>query len=205
MLWLLLFLLLPDGEKWLREIALYERSSYFKTTVYAEHTPQSFFALKEVSQPIDYRTYDMHLLNAAVFFATNQLRERKKLPPLVFNAGLRNAAVVHTNQMIDKRFFDHMNNKTRALRTPDDRLALFVPTYTAGGENIDYNHVGLQAKATYADVAKLIVDDFFESAPHKKNMLSKNFNALGCGAMLELKPEGDQIYFKATQNFGRVQ
>ncbi len=201
LLFLLLVLALPDADKFLSEVELYQRDSYFKTKVYAEHTAPTFFALKEVNQPVDYRNYDLHLLNAAVFFATNQLRERKNLKPLLFNSGLRDAAVVHTYQMVSKKFFDHLNNRTRKLRTPDDRLELFVQGYSAGGENIDYNHVSLPAKATYADIAKLIVDDFFQSPPHKKNMMSKNFNSLGCAAQMEMKPEGDQIYFKATQDF----
>src|SRR5688572_1875913 len=108
--------LFPDsGDKFLNEIPAYQKDSYFKQKVYAEHEWKSFYKLKEANEIIDPDNYDLHLLNAAVFFSTNKLREEKKGKTLKFSASLRDAAVVHTQQMVDKKFFSHTNNKTLKL------------------------------------------------------------------------------------------
>ena len=120
---ILLTLFLPDsgGEKFLEEILLYQKDSYFKTKVYVEHDWKSFVQMKEANEIINPDNYDLHLLNAAVFFATNKLREEKKLKPLEFSAELRNAAVVHSYQMVAKKFFSHFNNKTAKLRSRNSK------------------------------------------------------------------------------------
>src|SRR4051794_13492167 len=110
-----LLFLIADGDSFLKDIPLYQKDSYFKQKVYAEHDWKSFFQLKEANQIIDPDNYDLHLLNAAVFFATNKLRDEKKLKQLKFSNALRDAAVVHTQQMIDKKFFNHFNNRVPKL------------------------------------------------------------------------------------------
>lgn len=199
---LLVLLNLPGpGDSFLEEVSLYSVDSYFKDKVYSDHNYKSFFQLKEANQALDANRYDMHLLNAAVFFATNQLRDKKELKQLQFAPGLRNAAVVHSYQMVEKKFFDHFNNKTRKLRSPDDRIKLYHTNFSATGENIDYNHIPVSGKTSYAEVGKLIVDDFFHSAPHKKIMMNKLYNQLGCAVYFETKPKDGLVYFKATQNY----
>ena len=199
---LLVLLNLPgQGDSFLEEVSLYSADSYFKEKVYAEHDYKSFFQLKEANQVVDAYRYDLHLLGAAVFFATNQLRDKKGLKQLQFAAGLRDAAVVHSYQMVEKKFFDHFNNKTRKLRSPDDRIKLYHSNFNATGENIDYNHIPVSGKTTYADVGKAIVYDFFHSAPHKKIMLNKIYNQLGCAVYFESKPKDGLIYYKATQDY----
>ena len=68
-------LMFAGGEKFLNDIPLYQKESYFKLKVYAEHDWNSFYVLKEANQVVDPNNYDLHLLNAAVFFATNKTLE----------------------------------------------------------------------------------------------------------------------------------
>ena len=203
---LLILLLIPlfafdAGENYLAKIPLYQKESYFKQQVFAEHNWKSFYKLKEAQAIINPNNYDLHLLNAAVYYATNKLRESKGLKTLQFSPQLRDAAVVHTNQMIEKNFFNHFNNLTPALRSPDQRIKLFGIGTTAMAENIDYNYILLNGKKTYLQVADEIVDDFYHSPPHKKNMMSKEFTHLGAAAIFETRSKQGAMYFKATQDF----
>ena len=191
-----------DGsEKFLNNIAPYQQDSYFKEKVYAEHDRQSFYAMKEPNQVINPESYDLHLLNAAVFYATNKLRKEKGLKELQFSPQLRNAAVIHSSQMIEKNFFDHFNPRTRALHSPDDRMKLCSVQSTAYGENVDLNNITMPSHNTYLQVAETIVKDFLNSPPHKKIMLDKNFTRLGCSAMFEGKDKNGARYYKATQDY----
>lgn len=200
---LLLLLLLVGGnaEKFLNDVPFYNNDSYFKEKVYTEHDWKSFMQLKEANETVNPDNYDLHLLNAAVFFSTNKLRDQKNMKQFRYSPTLRNAAVVHSYQMVDKKFFDHYNKRNLQLRTPDNRIQLFGTTANAAGENIDYTHILLPSKTTYVQLGELIVDDWFHSPPHKKNMLNKSFGALGCGAFFETKNKEGARYVKATQDF----
>ena len=201
LLLLVLVLFKPDGDKFLNEIPLYQNYSYFKQKVYEEHNFKSFSQLKEANEIVRPGNYDLHLLNAAVFFATNKVREGKRLQPLEFSSALRDAAVIHTQQMIEKRFFDHMNNKTRKLHSPDDRIKLFGVNATAMGENIDLNYIAMPSTTTYLQLADKIVDAWMHSTPHRKTMLSRTYSHLGCAAAFEEKDKNGVRYMKATQDY----
>ncbi len=201
-LFCLIILALPDsGEKFLREIALFQKESYFKQKVYDEHNWKSFAKLKEANEAIHTSNYDMHLLNAAVFFSTNKWREERKLKPLTFSAELRNVAVIHTHQMIEKKFLSHYNNRTPKLRLPENRIRLFIPKPKSTGENITTSSMVELSPLTYLQLADKITEAWMNSPPHKKTMLSNDFSHLGCAAMFETKKTGFVWYVKATQNF----
>src|SRR6185436_13246076 len=185
LLLVILLLAMPGGNKFLEEVSLYQMDSYFKQKVYDEHDWKSFYQLKEAGEIVKPDNYDLHLLNAAVFFATNKLREEKRLKPLNFNAGLRDAAVVHTSQMIEKKFFNHINNKTPKLRSPDERMRMFGATTRAAGENIDLNNIPMPSNTNYLQLADKLVYAWFHSPPHKKTMLSRLYSHLGCAAIFE--------------------
>ena len=190
------------GDKFLNKITLYQKDSYFKQKVYADHNWKSFYKLPEAQSTIDPNNYDLHLLNAAVFFATDKMRESKHAKPLQFSPQLRNAAVVHTEQMVEKNFFDHFNRSTPALRSPEQRIGMFgitASTYLA--ENVDYTYVLVSTNTTYIQLAEKIVEDFYDSPPHRKNMLGKEFTHLGCAAIFEPHDKEGARYVKATQDF----
>lgn len=197
---LVLVLQNTGGEKFLNDITLYQTSSYFKQQVYLEHDTHSFFELPAAKALIDPDDYDLHLLNAALFYATNEIRIKKNRKPLIFDAALRDAAVVHTYQMVQKNFFNHYNTKVPKLRSPENRIRLFMGTGTTAGENIDWNHIET-GEASYAYVGRLIAKDFYESSAHRKNMLSNQYKKLGCSVFFENADREGVRYFKATQDF----
>ena len=204
---LVLILLIPllalnSGDRFLNKIALYQKDSYFKQKVYADHDWKSFCKLPEAQAIVDPSNYDLHLLNAAVFFATDKMRESKHAKPLQFSSQLRNAAVVHTDQMVEKNFFDHFNRSTPALRSPEQRIGLFgISASTTLAENVDYTFIEVSSNITYIQLAEKIVEDFYNSPPHRKNMLGKEFTYLGCAAIFEPHDKNGARYVKATQDF----
>ncbi len=199
-----LFLILTSfdaGRNYLNQVKPYQRDSYFKSKVYNEHNWQSFLKMKEANEFIEPDNYDMHLLSAAVFFATNKLREEKGLKSFKFSPELRDAAAVHTWQMIERNFFDHFNNSVPPLLSPDQRIHLFLPTSAANAENLDLNHIIISANTTYAQLAETIVKELYNSPPHRTNMMNNAYNYVGCAAIFELHDKTGSRTVKATQDF----
>lgn len=200
----LLLFLLPDGQKYLNEVNLYQQTSLFNTNVYAEQSLAEFVKSAPANAVIDPTSYDLHLLNAALHFATNENRLKHHRGELKFAAPLRDAAVLHTNEMIARNFFDHYNKKNRKFYSPEQRLNAFDIKNVASAENCDYTYIVLDKQTTYIQLARAIVTDFYESSGHKKNMLNKTYTHLGCGAMFESKSKKGVWYVKATQVFAAL-
>ena len=203
---ILLIFILPliafdDGSRYLNNNHLYKQDSDFKESVYVHSAWKGFYELKEAQAIIDPARYDLHLLNAAIFFATNKIRESKKVKALQFSSQLRDAATVHTSQMIEKNFFDHFNRFSPCLRTPEQRIRLFGITSTAYAENVDYNYIKTDGRTTYLELAEKIVQEFYDSPPHRKNLLGKEFTHLGCAAIFESRNKQGACYLKCTQDF----
>jgi uncharacterized protein YkwD len=205
---LMLFLLLlpliasEQGDKYLEKIPAYSIDSYFKQQVYTDKDWKAFYKMDEPQKKVDPQHYDLHLLNAAFFYASNKLRSDKKLPPLEFAGGLRDAALVHTNEMITRNFFDHYNKKDRKLYAPDQRMKLFINQPTFSAENCDENFVADNESITYIQLAERVVKHLYDSPPHRANLLSKQVKYMGCAIMFDApKPKLNATYLKATQDF----
>lgn len=204
---LLLVLINPlpgGGDNYLEKVSLYQKESYYKQKVYAEKDRAAFYALADVNKVIDPQDYDMHLLNAALFYATNKQRAAKGAGELRFSPALRDAAVLHTDQMVEKNFFDHFNAKNRKYYSPEKRFKLFGLEPPASAENIDYTYLEEEGSTTYLQLAEAIVKDLYDSPAHRKNMLSKAYNSLGCAVVFEHSERDGNWYCKATQDFAAI-
>ena len=184
---------------------MYLKDSYFKTQVYAEHDWKSFYQMHEANTVIDADRYDIHLVNAAIFYATNKLREKHGLPALKYSKPLTDAAMAHSQQMLEKNFFNHLNTYVGDLKTPEIRVKLFGGTFAGVGENIDYSNIDNAGKTTFIDLGEKIVDAYYHSAPHKKNMLSNYYTFIGCAGIFEKRDKGGFRYIKSTQDYGSNQ
>ena len=74
----------------------------FNESWYTELSVDSFFNTDAVKANMDVEKPNIALLNAAVFFATNQARIKKKLEPLRYDAVLEKAAEFHSDEMREK-------------------------------------------------------------------------------------------------------
>ena len=200
----LIFVLLPlyafhPGKKVLSDFPAYQEESYYKETVYAEHDWKEFYQLKEPNQTVEPGHYDLHLLNAALFFATNKIREEKKRKPLQYLKGLRDAAILHTHEMTTLRFFAHENPYNKKFYSPEMRMQLFGVKSEYTGENCDMQFP--DEEETYIQLAEDIVKDLYDSPGHRVNMLNIGFRYMGCAAEITTGKEEGDYTIRATQDF----
>ena len=192
---------------------------------YREITLENYRQQKAFNETIDFNSPDLIRLNAVLFFATNEVRVKQKLPVLEHSYRLEEAAAMHSCDMITQDFFSHFNPANRKKKTPNDRagLAGILNPYVA--ENIA-EEFGLEYKSgsnvyemgegqfsylpegkliparTYLSLAESLIDRWMHSPEHKKNILSPDALELGCGTCFFTDVKfNDMPTFMATQNF----
>ena len=208
--YLIAILLLPmlamqSGNAYLDKVPQYNTESYYKEKVYAEKDWKSFSELADAKKIVDPKNYDLHLLNAAVTFAGNKMREEKKLKQLKFSSALRDAALIHTHEMVTRKFFDHYNRKDRKLYSPAHRIQMFIANPAAIAENCDENFIAPSEQISYWQMGERIIKHLYGSPPHRENMLSKSYDYVGWGVVFETQPRKGGAYFlKATQDFSKA-
>lgn len=179
----------------------------FSDSLYSVYDYSSFEKLKTANQIVDLYHPDNHLLNAAIFYATNKIRVKKNLPQFSFSPELRNAAWLQAIAMEENDFFSHVNLSEPEIRSLEDRVAYFGYDWSSLTENIatefllryvdndrytwdekngtyrfyDEDQHEITAR-TYLEVAEAIVQSWMNSPPHKKQILNKDYTELGCGA-----------------------
>ena len=120
------------------------------------------------TNPVPQAILDMEM---DTHYAINAERAAESLPALVMDESLRAVARAHSQDMIDRDFFDHTN--------PDgddvgDRLADAGISYAWAGENIAWNR-------GYADPVATTVDGWMGSPGHRANILRSQFTHTGIG------------------------
>ena len=184
---------------------------------------EEFFALEEVNQLIKPDALDKNLLEAAVFFASNEVRSDKRKTVFNYSPILIKSSRLQSDYLLDFGTLDHLN-KDKNLRTPMMRIDHFGGDFFASAENLARlcifqlpddgryykNEAGdfLDQKGkrikfhTYASMARKVVDGWMYSKGHRKNLMD-DYNYLGCGVSSVVKSKNGvpEIYF--TQNFGK--
>jgi len=180
---------------------------------------------EDFSRIIDFENIDYQLLHASIFYATNKIREKKRLDILTYHPLLEESAQMHSRDMVEQDFFAHINPKKKSRKTPEDRLELVGASNPYPAENIA-TEFGLQYTSgkdvyikapgvftltpegdpipphTYYSLGKKVVDEWMNSPPHRKNILRKDALQLGCGAWFYINHDfNDMPTFMFTQNF----
>jgi uncharacterized protein YkwD len=202
----------------------------WQTPDYYTLSQKDFSNLPEVNQPINLFSPNYNLLDAALFHATNEAREQEKLSPFIMSKALHQAAAMHSTDMIQQDFYDHINPKTPEKRTPDKRIKQFSEAFMGMGENIaqydalknptnlycmrlkpngqwDFFDCKTQQSYqpyTYWEYARHIVRAWMNSPHHRENILNRRFNYLGCAGRLSKNPFQTKSapFMRLTQNFG---
>jgi uncharacterized protein YkwD len=126
-----------------------------------------------------------------IYQLTNAARRKKHLPPLDKDNALVATARAHSDDMLQRDFFSHVNPDGKA---PQDRIApAYSRTIARSGENIWGGH-GYDSSDSKL-LARVIVDSWMTSPGHRANLLNPNFTHMGVGVSLS----GKEI--RATQNF----
>lgn len=101
------------------------------------------------------------------FDLVNKDRRANGLPPLTLSADLSRVAAAHSQDMINRHYFDH---NTPDGKTPFDRLHDAGISYGYAGENIAMNQSVAAAEQA-----------FMNSPGHRANILNPNFHKIGLG------------------------
>lgn len=118
----------------------------------------------------------IRLARAAVCLINNR-RARHGLRPLRVNRRLTRAAIVHTHDMVHRRYFAHASGRGRDVV---DRL--YLSGYLGGrfawsvGENLAWGSGSL-------GTPRSIVRSWMRSAGHRDNILDRRFREIGIGVI----------------------
>jgi uncharacterized protein YkwD len=201
----------------------------WKSKDYQLHDHHSFFKLEIFHQIIDEKKVDRSLLHAAMFYATNEQREKQGLEPFRHQEKFEKVAADHAADMVKYDFYSHVS-VVKGKKTVRDRFLLEGINPKMVAENISSSYalnyqIGRKVYPpkngifqystgdreeilphTYLSYARDVVRLWMESPGHRANILNPQFHYLGCGAMIfSLKTFFNMPYFKAVQCFGSDQ
>lgn len=192
-----------QADSYLAAIPKYNESSDFEDNRYEKMTWQQFYRLDEINEPVDPMNYDSDLMNAALFFAINKYRSTLGLSLLSFEPRLRDAAMIHSDQMVKRNFFDHQNPYDAKIRMPNNRAELCGFNGEHLAENLARMFVDMQNLPTYTQLADKVISALSKSKDHDKHMRDPKYDRLGTGFIFENKPTSGVYYFRTSQNFGK--
>lgn len=113
-----------------------------------------------------------------VFNLINTERTKNGLPALIIDDEVQNIARIKAQEMVDNNYFSHTSP---TYGSPFDMLKSFGVSYKSAGENIAGNSSNFGA-----------VNAWMNSAGHKANILSNNYNYTGIGVVSS--PKYGKIY-----------
>jgi uncharacterized protein YkwD len=165
---------------------------------YTSYSLNSFKQLPAVHQKIAGSKFNYRLMDAALFFRTNEERIRYNLPEFYFSIALEKAALGHSIDMVQQNFYSHQS-PVPGKEDMTDRIRRVGVDFMACAENI-YNFN--DEDPTYWSLASKLVEGWMNSSGHRRNILNPNLKYLGCGAWPYSNPEWPAyMWFKSTQDF----
>ncbi|MEB2782860.1 CAP domain-containing protein [Algoriphagus sp. C2-6-M1] len=194
---------------------------------YNRFTPEQFFQLAAVNQTINYKKLDRGLMQAAMFYATNEERMKYGLPPFEHFDLIEKVASDHADDMVSYSFYSHVS-RVKGKKTIGERFALEGLKRMLIGENISssialqyqagrqiniprsggmYTYANARREAilphTYLSYAREAIQLWMNSPSHRKSILNPNFEQLGCGAQVFHNREFFNVpYLMGVQCFG---
>jgi uncharacterized protein YkwD len=155
--------------------------SLWKIEDYEKWDHLNFRQNKSFNLPFSISNPDYLLLDAALFYITNEERYKVGIPPIRYHKFLEVAAYNHSLKMATTDFFSHYNSIDASRYDTDDRGKLAGITNPFIAENIAYSYNFLENGITYMQVAALLIKQWMNSPGHKENILSKRGRQMGVG------------------------
>lgn len=192
---------------------------------YEKYTVQEFFQLEAIYKPIDFNNIDRPLLHAAIFYVTNEMRQKRRLPLFKHLPAAEKVAKDHADDMVEYDFYSHYS-KVPGKKFLTDRLKIEGLDPYCYAENISSSN-GLQYEYgrkvnppgpsgiftyvtrskreeivphTYISFARSVLILWMNSRGHKNNIISTCYQYLGCAAAYY----GDNTFYDMP-NFISVQ
>ena len=184
------FLFLPIS---LLFVIISQGQSLWKIEDYEKWDHLNFRQNQSFNQPFSVSNPDYLLLDAAMFFITNEERSKVGVPPMRYHKFLEVAAYNHSLKMATTGFFSHYNSIDVYRKSTGDRGKLAGITNPHIAENIAYNFP--KNGSTYMQVATLLIKQWMNSPGHKENILSKKGRQMGIGTYyIDNKIYGTQAF-----------
>lgn len=162
--------------------------------------PQNFYSESYTDQITGY-----------LYLKTIKYREHLGLPSLMFDTDLRNLAMDHTSDMIQRAYFSHYTPEgidptgraelmgyevTRRMDDGSIRTGIAENIIRiAAGHTVGKAYTGFVDPTTPEDVADIMMIEWINSPEHNKNLINPTIEKIGIGTRY------DGEYFYATQNF----
>ena len=137
-------------------------------------------------QKIDQNNPDYPLLNACLFYLTNEFRLENNKTTLKYSPQLETAAWHHSKKMLEDDFFGHLNPQDEKRETNELRAKLAGIRNPVIAENIAMRS-RVPKSSTYIEVASSIFEQWVNSEGQKANLLSNKAVQLGCGVFTDAK------------------
>jgi uncharacterized protein YkwD len=196
------------------------------TALFTNYTATSFRKYAEAGRPIDAANINQKLMEAAVFHETNRRRAEHRLPALRYDAKAHDMAGLQARAMAKDQFVEHENPDPK-LRTMGDRAKAVGLRPRVVAENVA-SAFGRQYKSgqnfytrqengraiysyepdgpaipmhTYLSFAEELVESWMQSSGHRKNILHKEPEYLGCACELSAKKSGMETFYCAQVFF----
>jgi len=195
------------------------------TALFVKYDPSSFAKLPAARQTINPDAINHDVLDAAVFHETNRRRQQQGLLALKQDDKARAAATMRSRDMAKGGFVDHENPDPKK-KTMSDRAKLVglrprvlaenvastfgrryksgQPFYTReqnGRKIYSYEPDGPPIPMhTYLSFAEALVDSWMKSPGHRKNILHREVEYVGCACDLPRNPNAMETFY-CTQVF----
>jgi uncharacterized protein YkwD len=138
----------------------------------------------------------MNPLERRFFDLTNLQRTRRRLSPLAACAALSDAARRHSEDMLRRRFFAHINPDKR---TPADRIAAAVRRPVEDSAENIWMRSGPVSSTTLPRVLEEAFAGLMGSPTHRSNMMNAGYTHLGVGVAATASD------VRVTQLFARLE
>jgi len=153
--------------------------SAWKLDDYSKWNHSNFRQNKMFNQPFSISEPDYLLLDAALFFMTNEERSKIGVAAMRYHRLLEVAAYNHSMKMATTGFFSHQNSVDASRSSTSDRGKLAGVSNPSFAENIAYNHP--ESGSSYLQVAEKLIDQWMNSPGHKENILSAKGRQMAAG------------------------
>jgi uncharacterized protein YkwD len=198
--------------------------------LFTNYTAASFARNAEARRPIDPANINQKLLEAAVFHETNRRRAEERLPALRYDAKAHDMGRLQARAMAKDQVVEHENPDPK-LRTMQDRAKAVGLRPRVLAENVA-SAFGRQYKSgknfyvreengrtvysyepegppipmhTYLSFAEELVESWMQSPGHRKNILHKEPEYLGCACELAPKKSGMETFYCAQVFFSPME
>lgn len=197
-----------------------------ENSIYKNYSHLNYRKTQEFQNIIDLKNINYQILNASIFFRTNEIRVKYGLNVLAYHKSLELSASMHARDMCSGGFFSHINPTKSDRKNPSDRFRLCGITNPMAAENIA-NSFAIKYKSnskvyiidkeamlysyspegkpiephSYISFADRLLEQWLNSKGHRENILRATAIELGCAAVFFRENELAIPKFMCVQNF----